>query len=79
MKLIPMKTACAIINFWYGWNGMETVEPPLPAVGVGVPLEDDEIAFVKSSDKVPEERCCSIEASSADEPGLVLPNAQMRS
>jgi hypothetical protein len=39
--------------------------------------EPDEIGLVRSNVKVPEARCCSRIAFLAEEPGLVVPKAQI--
>lgn len=79
-------TACAMISFWYGSKGIFTTEPPdmepagpEPEVDdAGEPgLEPEDMAFVRSRVAVPESRCCINVASTADDPGFVVPNAHI--
>lgn len=78
----PRTTACAMTSFWNGSKGVLT-EPELPEPdpeAAGSPTEEPEdSALVRSSERVPEfpAACCVKGASAAEDPGFVVPNAQM--
>ena len=73
------------MSFWYGNSGIEIAppccEPPAPpAFDAAGLLSDDpspESCFVKSNESVPDDRCCCKFADTEDEPGFVVPKAQM--
>lgn len=74
-----------MMSFWYGNSGM-VIEPPccppLPppvfdAAGLLIDDPSPESGFVRSSESVPEDKCCSSVAEADDDPGLVVPNAQI--
>ena len=87
---ILQKNACAIISFSYAISGIEicpeVADGPWPDSGMLAVLFDPEVVpfmglddngLVRSRVSVPERICCTSCASTASDPGLVVPNAQM--